>query len=229
MTYATALMAFGRYNLSFSGATPAAISRAVPDPGSIASLPDLQALFGSLDSFQCADCQSVYSPAAYLVDQLQYLSGFAATTAGVTPPFPTTVTTAAKALLVRRPEIQYVALDCNNTNVTIPYIDVVNEILEAAIARRQSLGQRQSTRRALRQSRALPQQTQPAVASAAYAATATAVFPLSLPFDVNFAATTAFISALGTSYAALLNLFPNAVSAAVIAGPRWASILPCKR
>ena len=49
MTYATALMALGRYNLSFNGVTPAAISKAVPDPGTIANLPDLQALFGSLD------------------------------------------------------------------------------------------------------------------------------------------------------------------------------------
>ena len=35
---------------------------------------------------------------------------------------------------------------------------------------------------------------------------------------MNFAATSAFITALGTSYPALLNLFPSAASAAVIAG-----------
>jgi hypothetical protein len=44
------------------------------------------------------------------------------------------------------------------------------------------------------------------------------VYPLSLPFDVNFTATSAFIAALGTSRVALLNLFPGAASAAVIAG-----------
>ncbi len=72
MTYATALMALGRYNLSFNGVTPASMAMAEPDPGTIANLPDLQALFGSLDYFQCEDCQSVYSPAAYLVDLLQF-------------------------------------------------------------------------------------------------------------------------------------------------------------
>jgi hypothetical protein len=219
MTYATALMALGRYNLSFNGVTPAAISRAVPDPGSIASLPDLQALFGSLDSFECADCHSVYSPAAYLVDLLQYLSGFAATPlSGATPPF-STVTNARDALLLRRPDIQYVALDCNNTNVTIPYIDVVNEVLEAAIAPAAVARPLViDTAGSSAERRALPQQIQPPVAAAAYAAAAQAVFPLSLPFDVNFAATSAFITALGTSYPALLNLFPSAVSAAAIAG-----------
>src|SRR5262249_60469995 len=105
-----------------------------PDPKTIETLPDVQALFGSLDYFQCEDCQSVYSPAAYLVDLLQYLGWFTATPlAGSTPPV-SGISTARDALLLRRPDIQYVALTCNNTNVVIPYIDIVNEVLEAAIA-----------------------------------------------------------------------------------------------
>ena len=134
MTYATTLMMYGRFNLSFNGTSVAAAPPPLPPAGTVANLPDLQALFGSLDYFQCDDCQSVYSPAAYLVDLLQYLKQFSATPlAGAPAPF-SSVTTALQALLVRRPEIQYLALDCDNTNITLPYIDLVNEILEAAIA-----------------------------------------------------------------------------------------------
>jgi hypothetical protein len=219
MAYGAAVMAFGRYNLSFNGVTPASIALAKPDPATIANLPDIQALFGSLDYFECEDCQSVYSPAAYLVDLLQFLGWFTATPLpGATPPM-STVTTARDVLLLRRPDVQYVALDCNNTNITIPYIDLVNEVLEAAIApaaiARPIVVDTSGSSASLH---ALPQQTQPLVAAAAYTATATAVFPLSLPFDVGFARATAYLAALGTPRAQLLKLFAGGASTAAIAG-----------
>ncbi len=83
MTYSTALMAFGRYNLALNGINLAVFANPAPDPKALTNLPDLQALFGSLDYFQCSDCQSVYSPAAYLVDLLQYLAQFQASGGGV--------------------------------------------------------------------------------------------------------------------------------------------------
>src|SRR5262249_41867193 len=76
---------------------------------------------------QCEDCQSVYSPAAYLVDLLQYLGQFSAGGAAG-------ISTARDALLARRPDLQYIALDCANTTTTLPYIDLVNEILENVVA-----------------------------------------------------------------------------------------------
>ena len=210
MAYATALMAYSRYNAAFNGLTLAAMGPAAPDTGTLANLPDLQALFGSLDYFQCDDCQSVYSPAAYLVDLLQYLSWFSATGGGVT--------NARDALLQRRPDIECVALDCSNTNTTLPYIDLVNEILEAAIAPPASPVTIIDTTGTSAERRALPQQ----ISQPAYAATAQAVFPLSLPFDLAFAQTQAYIAALGTTRAAVLALFagnPVAASAApAIAG-----------
>ena len=219
MTYATSLMALGKYNATLAGIGPASVSTPQPTPGTLANLPDLQALFGSLDYFQCHDCQSVYSPAAYLVDLLQYLSWFKATPLpGTTLPI-SAVATALDALLFRRPEIQYVALSCDNTNIVIPYIDLVNEILEVAVAPAgtappptpiETLG-------ITAERRALPQQTQPVVAAAAYAATKGVVFPITLPFDLDFARTTAYVAALGTSRSALLNLFPNLAGASVIA------------
>src|SRR5262249_8954172 len=196
MTYATALMAFGRYNAAMNSVKIAGLSALQADPKAMADLPDLQALFGSLDYFQCDDCQSVYSPAAYLVDLLQYLSEFTASPPqGAAKPI-AKIKTALDALLIRRPDIQPVALSCANT-VVVPYIDLVNEILEAAIAPADKVRPTViETEGTSAERRALPQQTQPAVAAATYAATGEAIFPLSLPFDLNFARTTAYIAAL---------------------------------
>lgn len=210
MTYATALTAYGRYNLALNGTNFAALAAAASDPTLLNNLPDLQALFGSLDSFECGDCQSVLSPAAYLVDLLQYLAGISATGGAAT--------NARDALFARRPDIQYTALSCNNTNITIPYIDLVNEILESAISPPAAPVTLIDTAGTIEERRALPQQ----VSQAAYSHTASAVFPLVLPFDFDFARTTAYINALGTTRTVILSLFagnaPTAVQSAAIAG-----------
>jgi hypothetical protein len=208
MVYSTALMAYGRYNLALNGVGVAAMGGATPPKAALDNLPDLQALFGSLDYFQCQDCQSVYSPAAYLVDLLQYLVQFSASGAA---------SNARDALLVRRPDLQYIALDCNNTNITLPYIDLVNEILEAAIAPPESPPTLIDTTGTSDERRALPQN----IWLPAYAKTALAIFPLNLPFDLAFAQTTAYLTALGTSLPAVLSLFagaPGGPSAVAIAG-----------
>jgi len=206
MAHATALTAYGRYNLALNGTGVAALAAATPDPTLLNSLPDLQALFGSLDSFQCSDCQSVLSPAAYLVDLLQYLAGITATGGPAT--------NARDALFSRRPDIQYTALTCNNTNITIPYIDLVNEILESAIAPPTTPVTLLDTVGTIEERRALPQQ----ISQAAYTLTASAVFPLVLPFDLDFARTTAYINALGTTRTAILSLFAGNAPTAAIAG-----------
>ena len=209
-TCATALIAYGRYNLALNGTSVAALATAAPDPTLLNNLPDLQTLFGSLDSFQCSDCQSVLSPAAYLVDLLQYLAGISATGGAAT--------NARDALFARRPDIQYTALSCNNTNITIPYIDLVNEILESAISPPATPVTRIDTTGTIEERRALPQQ----VSEGAYTQTANAVFPFVLPFDLAFARTTAYINALGTTRTTILSLFadspPTAAQAAAIAG-----------
>lgn len=209
MTYASALALYARHNLALNGVSVAAMSSPAPGAEQLAGLPDLQALFGSLDYFQCEDCDSIYSPAAYLVDLLQYLSTIGASGG---------IGNARDALLQRRPDIQYIALDCNNTNVTLPYIDIANEIFESVIAPPATPVTFIDTVGTSDERRALPQQ----ISEAAYDLTAEAVFPLTLPFDLPFAETSAYVAALGTSRAAILQLFaaspiPPAVGATIAA------------
>ena len=81
----------------------------------------LESLFGELDYCACDHCRSILSPAAYLVDLLQFIDT-ASPEAGKENP--------QSVLFQRRPDIQYLPLTCENTNTALPYIDVVNEILE---------------------------------------------------------------------------------------------------
>jgi len=88
--------------------------------------PDYSTLFGSLDVCDCEHCQSVYSPAAYFVDILKFLDG-GPKTDDKSP---------LQVLLERRPDIEHIELTCENTNTELPYIDLINEILEAGIVPR---------------------------------------------------------------------------------------------
>jgi Tc toxin complex TcA C-terminal TcB-binding domain/Neuraminidase-like domain/Putative peptidoglycan binding domain len=111
-------------------------------PGSnlMASYPDLANLFGMAASYcECADCESFLGIPAYLTDLLDFLhqrntphTGGTSTNARATLlannynlPFGTTDTTWR-----RRPDIGDIDLNCDNTNVELPYIDIVNELLE---------------------------------------------------------------------------------------------------
>ena len=80
--------------------------------------PTLDSLFGSLDFCECAHCRSVLSPAAYLVDLLKFLDD----APGKPKPY--------DALIERRPDLPHLKLTCENTLTPLPYIDIVNELLE---------------------------------------------------------------------------------------------------
>ncbi|QRM90340.1 hypothetical protein FG167_14210 [Lacinutrix sp. WUR7] len=85
------------------------------------NLPDMELLFGSLDTCSCEHCQSVYSPAAYLTDMLQWLKS--------DMKCQQTGNNGFVEINSRRPDIQYIQLNCKNTNTVLPYIDLVNEVL----------------------------------------------------------------------------------------------------
>ena len=93
---------------------------------------NLEALFGSIDFCECEDCLSVYSPAAYFVEILQYLRnnnlGESPNTGkkgiGGTP---------LEKLFRRRPDLGCLELTCENTFTVLPYIDLVNEVMESFV------------------------------------------------------------------------------------------------
>ncbi|PSK92104.1 neuraminidase-like domain-containing protein [Taibaiella chishuiensis] len=91
-------------------------------PGNPTS-PDLETLFGSLDFCSCSDCTSMYSPAAYYTDVLNFIKTRLGSSA------------AYDELLRRRPDLVHIDLSCKNSNMPMPYIDLVNEQLELMILR----------------------------------------------------------------------------------------------
>jgi len=82
---------------------------------------NLQRLFGSQDYCECAHGASLYGPAAYLADLLQMLARGAKVNGK----------TALDVLLDRRPDLAEIDLTGDNTDITLPYIDLVLEILES--------------------------------------------------------------------------------------------------
>jgi hypothetical protein len=95
------------------------------------SYPTLEELFGSMDYCTCGHCKSVLSPAAYLVDLLQFIDLKKYGTDGKELlPRSYKKDNPIEVLLGRRPDIEHIQLTCENTNTVLPYIDLVNEILE---------------------------------------------------------------------------------------------------
>ena len=94
--------------------------------------PNLKSLFQTTDSCACAQCRSVYSPAAYLVEILQFVAQRSVTDLTAMPH--TTGHLANDVLFARRPDLGEIDLSCDNANVPVPYIDLVCELLEAAVS-----------------------------------------------------------------------------------------------
>ena len=157
-----------------------------PDPAVAA--PTLEDLFGSLDYCTCSDCGSILSPAAYLVDLLNYLDQPAPATDFLNP---------QDVLLGRRPDLQYLPLSCANTNTAMPYIDIVNETLEYFVANGLSLDnyQGRDTPDSVTSAELLasPQY----VDDAAYAMLQDAFFPPPLPFSRPLALLRLHLQSLG--------------------------------
>jgi peptidoglycan hydrolase-like protein with peptidoglycan-binding domain len=111
--------------------------------------PTMESLFGSLDFCECEHCRSVLSPAAYLVDLLRFIDPAEQdwehtlndwknkrNQREYTKP-PYNYLKPYDALIQRRPDLPHLPLTCENTNTALPYIDLVNEILEYFVANKQ--------------------------------------------------------------------------------------------
>ena len=92
--------------------------------------PTLEELFGNLDYCSCDDCRSILEPGR-LPGRPARLHRPARPAAGYQNP--------QDVLLGRRPDIADLPLTCENTNIALPYIDLVNETLEYYVANKLSL------------------------------------------------------------------------------------------
>jgi hypothetical protein len=93
--------------------------------------PNLKTLFKLADVCACEHCRSVYSPAAYLVEILEFLKHRTVVDLTTGPPTPGN---AKDVLFARRPDLGDIDLGCENATTPVPYIDLVCELLEEAIA-----------------------------------------------------------------------------------------------
>jgi hypothetical protein len=171
--------------------------------GGIKQLPSWAELFGSVELCECAHCGSVLGPAAYFVDLLEFLHHAKPNAAGFTPLAYLLGTDTQNAPAGRRPDLAYLQLNCENTDTVLPYVDLVNEVLESYIVQggratkdaAHDVGDASSS-----ELLANPQYVQ----QQAYDTLANAVYPPGLPFDRSLAAIRQYLLALQTTRLELL-------------------------
>lgn len=162
------------------------------------NLADWRTLFGQVDYCACEHCKSVLGPAAYLVDLLEFLEQQGSETPDKS---------ARSVLLERRPDIANLMLSCENTNTALPYIDLVNEILEFSIA---SLSPPDyaidhiDTVGTTPELLAAPEVKSEDAHLEAYVTLAAAVHPFHLPFNVWHEEAKIYLEHLGVSHDDLL-------------------------
>ncbi|MEP0367423.1 MAG: neuraminidase-like domain-containing protein [Cyclobacteriaceae bacterium] len=160
--------------------------------------PSLEVIFGSQDYCTCKHCRSSFSPSAYLVDLINFLK--------LIPDSSNAPDTAWDVLKQRRPEFVNIELSCDNTNVTLPYIDIVNEVLENAVADTPDFD-RQTT---LSQEylRIAPEHLNENAYAKLFDGSTSAVYPWKLPFHLW--------NEEASSYLGLVNVKRNAIIAALV-------------
>ena len=190
---ATALLV--SYSPAYHGVTPEVVPAAPkPSDKDLAIIPDWPSLFGSLDFCSCMHCQSVYSPAAYLVDVLHFLKEKC--------PAKTANKSAKDVLFQRRGDIGKIELSCANTNTPVPYIDLVNEILENTVSPSNVIPQ---THDSAEEISANPEYLNPD----AYNIVRKEVFPWSLPFDLWAEECRVYLQQLGAARYEIMEVFSD--------------------
>jgi hypothetical protein len=176
-------------------------------------LPNYQQLFDTADLCDCEECQSALSPAAYLVDLLHFLETSTPNTAGNTP-YDVLVGTWDKqgnpTLQGRRPDLAYLPLTCENTNTTLPYLDLVNEILESyvVLGHADKAAAHDTGGTTAAELDANPQYTN----DDAYRTLSQASYPFTLPFNQPIAVARTYLAQLGTSRRDILDAFKKDAS-----------------
>ena len=194
----TALMLLSQTKL-FNPTNPAIIAPHLVGQG----VPELEDLFGSLDLCRCEHCNSVYSPAAYLVDMLHFLMNRPSVDNR----------TALDVLFDRRPDLGEIELTCYNTHTTLPYVDLVLEIMETAVVSGGTLpitGEDGADRFFPFQTAGGPDAlgaNPEHLNEQAYETVRHAVYPWRLPFDLWYAEVRTYLNHLGVPFAQLMGTF----------------------
>lgn len=164
-------------------------------------------LFGDADFCECGECNSVYSAAAYYVELLQYLRNnnldpnAKGSTAIKTNPRDISGTPLEK-LFDRRPDLGCLELTCKNTNTILPYVDLVNEVMENYVAFKhlKPFNVEDETSSELL---AEPQHTE----YQAYCILKSAVYPFTLPYHQPIDAARIYLKYLDTSRYEVIDTF----------------------
>ncbi len=103
-------------------------------------IPSYQEMFGDLDYLDCEHCGSIFSAAAYFVDLMRIVDQY------ITEPNQESIKQAkGKTLNDRRPDlagrgnlrdddyVRGIDLTCENTNTLVPFLQIINRILEARV------------------------------------------------------------------------------------------------
>lgn len=162
-------------------------------------IPDWETLFGSFKLCDCEHCQSVLSPSAYLVDLLAFLRNYNLEK-HISGPY-NDVNSALGVLSDRRRDIEHMNLSCENTNTPVPYVDLVNEVLESAVvpfnpAYYQTTGTADELG-------ANPEYLN----TGAYNTLAKEIYPWSLPFNLRVEEARTYLKHLGVSRYSLMETF----------------------
>ena len=176
---------------------------------------NLEALFGSMDYCECDECQSVYSPASYFVEVLQYLRNN-----NLDPKNPNTgqkgiKDTPLEKLFRRRPDLGCLELTCENTFTVLPYIDLVNEVMESFVVH---LGEYSASNTSPKEATLEAFNVEGEASSEllaqpqhinydAYCILKNAVYPFTLPYHQPIDAIRIFLNYLGTSRYELLDTY----------------------
>ncbi|MEO3780965.1 neuraminidase-like domain-containing protein [Micromonospora sp. B11E3] len=127
------LLLAGQLQSAAAATTLPALAAAAADLEPVTrDFPNMKSLFSTVDLCECEDCRSVHGAAAYLVDVLQFLGDREVMDTTTSPAV--TWQGARDVLLQRRPDLAVTDLNCANTNTSIPYLDLVCELLEQAVA-----------------------------------------------------------------------------------------------
>ncbi|HEX4423596.1 MAG TPA: neuraminidase-like domain-containing protein, partial [Kofleriaceae bacterium] len=211
LNVATAYLSYrtqpGVYALAGAAPRPSLAARLTgaddPAPGpSVPGSATLEQLLGSMDYCACDECKSVLGAAAYFVDLLDFID--------VAPVAPNQ--NPKHVLCHRRPDLEQLQLSCENTNIAVPYIDLVNEILEYWTIHgnlTKYTGFNMNTGDQTADLLADPAH----VTDAAYDHTKAEVYPFTLPFDMPLEALRLLMQAWSTTLGDALRVFGTPLAA----------------